>query len=352
MSIRSNIDRIFYLDFLRALAIVAVIILHVSEFYFLGAGKTDFNRFIGLIFEGFSRFAVPTFLTLSGALLFNRKYNLHDFFKRRMSRILIPFIFWFIVYILFSYFDGGSSNFTSVTSFLTYVGKCFFALKGTPNSHMWFVWLIFSLYLAVPIINKWISNSSLCELEYFLFIWIVCSLLFTFNITPSDYNLSLNLFMGSFGYLILGYYLANKQSRILDNFYLWFLVFLIISVFRIFMAINPSFFMFIHNGMANMIFLVQTASIFLVVKNFNFKKIGDFLKSGIVSKLILSLSKYSYGIYLAHMIFLSLFLKLSVCKDNALLFIPLLTVGALVTTWIVLFLMNRFSIFRKVTGFQ
>ncbi|MGL6298642.1 MAG: acyltransferase family protein, partial [Methanobacteriaceae archaeon] len=71
---KSNFNRIFYFDVLRGLAIVAVVILHISELALISTNPTNFSfPFLATLNASF-RFAVPLFLMLSGALLLNKDY--------------------------------------------------------------------------------------------------------------------------------------------------------------------------------------------------------------------------------------------------------------------------------------
>ena len=88
-------ERIFYYDFLRAFAIIAVIICHVD--FFFGPLTTQTQVIAQMAFHDIGRIGVPIFLMISGALLLNREYNLSDFLKRRFTRIIYPFIFWIIL---------------------------------------------------------------------------------------------------------------------------------------------------------------------------------------------------------------------------------------------------------------
>jgi surface polysaccharide O-acyltransferase-like enzyme len=100
----SAVKRIFYLDQLRALAIIAVVLIHVSLFYFVSS-RIDihsFNWFVSNVFYSMCRFCVPIFLMLSGILLLNKDYNFIEFIKKRYKRVILPFLFWSIVYIIFS----------------------------------------------------------------------------------------------------------------------------------------------------------------------------------------------------------------------------------------------------------
>ena len=77
-------ERIFYYDFLRAFAIIAVIICHVD--FFFGPLTTQTQVIAQMAFHDIGRIGVPIFLMISGALLLNREYNLSNYLKRRFTR--------------------------------------------------------------------------------------------------------------------------------------------------------------------------------------------------------------------------------------------------------------------------
>jgi surface polysaccharide O-acyltransferase-like enzyme len=88
-----------WLDFVRWIATIAVITIHVAAPYLYKYGSIpmlnwNFYNFI----DSLTRFAVPFFVMLSGALLLNRNDSLKDFLFKRFSRVLIPFLFWSIIY--------------------------------------------------------------------------------------------------------------------------------------------------------------------------------------------------------------------------------------------------------------
>ena len=88
-------QRIFYYDFLRAFAIFAVILCHVDGII----GYSFWNLKVALpgLLTTIALTGVPIFLMLSGALLLNKEYSLKEFFKKRFSRIIYPFIFWMAI---------------------------------------------------------------------------------------------------------------------------------------------------------------------------------------------------------------------------------------------------------------
>lgn len=161
-------NRIFYYDFLRAFAIIAVIMCHVDPFF---GSWSDINiKFIFHSgFHGIGLIGVPIFLMLSGALLLNKEYTLSYFIKRRFSRIFPPFLFWILIIMLFGifYFNWDYNYLWNI-----FIGN---------GSIMWYFWLLIGIYLSIPILNSFIKEYDLKGCEYFLIIWISIIILKTLH---------------------------------------------------------------------------------------------------------------------------------------------------------------------------
>lgn len=335
-------DRIFYLDQLRALAIIGVIGIHVSQ-YFLGS-------LTGVSFLFISEFAIPIFLMISGILLLNKEYSIRGFLKKRYPRIIIPFLFWGGIYIIFAIlFQNMAFHFSSLETAMLFIFNMFMGIKGY-IVHFWYVWLILSVYLFLPIINKWIKNSSFSEIKYFLLIWIITSIFTTFGL--SYYNIDLRYFAGPIGFVILGYYLANDNNKLIGNIFLWPLLLLISTVVRIVcydLSIGTNHFSFF-----SLLSIIQATSFFLMIKNLNynklFTKVSSFMKNGIIGSLTLSLSRYSYGIYLNHVLFILSFEILVNFPKKSPIWIPFLVIVVLLLSWGTFVILNRIPILNKITG--
>ena len=195
-------QRIFYYDFLRAFAIIAVLICHVDIFY--GSLSAPWQITAKLIFHDIGRIGVPIFLMISGALLLNRDYVLSDFLKRRFTRIIYPFVFWMFLICV------GLICFNSSFDFILGVITGDFSVA-------WYFWTLIGIYLAIPIINSFVRDYGEKGLEYFLVIWIVTVFLQMIHHYPLFAHFRLDFFVGCMGYLILGYYLINKDFKFDDK---------------------------------------------------------------------------------------------------------------------------------------
>ena len=68
--------RIIYFDYLRAIAVFSVIVLHVAAQNWHNADTNTFEWNVFNIYDGVSRWAVPIFVMISGALFLGRDYSL------------------------------------------------------------------------------------------------------------------------------------------------------------------------------------------------------------------------------------------------------------------------------------
>lgn len=84
----------YYISVLYVVSALSAIVLHANTaFWVYRADRTWLiNNFIECLFY----FAVPIFFMLVGATLFDykKRYDTKTFFRKRFTKILIPFIFW------------------------------------------------------------------------------------------------------------------------------------------------------------------------------------------------------------------------------------------------------------------
>src|ERR1700743_2355755 len=105
-----NID---WISNLRLIALYAVIVLHCTAPVLRFDKVPLADWWVADFYKGLVRFAVPVFVMITGALLLHKKYEIGNFLKKRLLRVVVPFLFWSLVYIWYSWynediaFDGG-----------------------------------------------------------------------------------------------------------------------------------------------------------------------------------------------------------------------------------------------------
>lgn len=136
--------KIVAIDCMRTLSILAVLLIHTTT-RVLEAGYYNLNLFSTTLFlNQISRFAVPLFIFISGFLLEvnnSMELNYLSYLKKRFTKILIPYIFWSLIYYFFVY-TNNSENLLMVF------------LKGNASYQLYFIPTICIFYLLFPLLHK------------------------------------------------------------------------------------------------------------------------------------------------------------------------------------------------------
>ena len=195
-------------DRLRNLATVMVIGIHAAAPIAHGEGS-DFNSswwWSGNFWNSLTRPAVPLFVMLSGYLLLGKDYSLPDFLKRRFSRVVIPAIFWMLIYCLYGYLANGSP---------ATIGAALKSLvTGPVHYHLWFIYLIIGLYLVYPILRPWVRTASNQDFLYFFVMWSIGTWIYKALAVFAQMPIGIyfELFSNNCGYFVMGYFLGNRVS--------------------------------------------------------------------------------------------------------------------------------------------
>lgn len=231
--------RTVWLDWLRLLALFMVVMTHCCDPVLFNPDPAfvlpEGGSFWGAVWQAGLRPCVPIFACLTGALLLPIKgESTGCFYKKRIGRVLPPFLIWSAVYCLFPALVmnlGGSGE--TVTSF--FVGAtapsasfvdalrdiAWIPLRFTVyNLHMWYVYLIIGLYLYLPIFSAWAERASLREKLGFLGVWGATLLLpYLSTVAPETWGVCawnpfgmLYYFAGFSGYLLLGHVIASLPA--------------------------------------------------------------------------------------------------------------------------------------------
>ncbi|MBQ6100170.1 MAG: acyltransferase [Methanobrevibacter sp.] len=356
--------RIFYFDFLRALAIIGIIFCHAStQFVVLDIGSVNF--YFSAFFDCFRDFCVPAFVMLSGALLIGKKDSLISFFKKRLSRIFIPFLFWYVIYVIYSFFKI-KHNIDLNNALNIFLGK-----SGTLGVAFWFIWMIIIVYLAIFAINKIIEfgdRKTEGFKDKFLKILTVLSLvyiiLYQFNFLPDAiYKQILGYYISFISYAIIGYFIANNdfiQKRI-DSTKLALITLILFAFSYIYYIINfvvaksLIYNHFMYLSYFNISILFISICFFLMFKYSSETQFFKKLENSKYGDMVIELSKYSYGIYLAHYVVLfelKRFVYFNIGSNymNSIIAIPAYVLVTLAITVAILWVLNRIPYINRISG--
>lgn len=159
--------RIYYMDYLRAIAIIGVLALHAAAPYVTMYQKVDFWTWeSGIIYNALVRWCVPIFLMISGALLLGRKEeSLSTFFKKRANKILIPFVVWSVIYYVwrtYMWYPGYSIKEMLILFF-----------NNNIYYHLWYFYALVGIYLLIPMFNVFVNHASRTLVGYIVGLWIL-----------------------------------------------------------------------------------------------------------------------------------------------------------------------------------
>ena len=307
-------NRYAYMDYLRFFAVIAVVAIHVSgqNWYLTNFKMLEWN--ICNVFNSISRWGVPVFVMLSGALFLEKEIPLKQLFYKYILRLVISYFVWSVLYaslIPIGYYILGR---TTALSWKAIVAK---SIQG--SYHLWFVPMLVGLYMCVPIFKKIVESKKLSA--YFLII----SLFFNFIIPQiqtlsQDFiggsfytgikeisnllsSMSISPFLGFSFYFILGYWLNNieltkKQRSVI--YILGILGFMLTISLNSIMAwkTNDSYTIYYDSFSINV--LLESVCIHTWFKY----KVYENQR---MNKTIFVLSKCCFGAYLVHLFVLAAF---------------------------------------------
>lgn len=220
-----------WLDNSRILAIFCVVFLHVSAGVVLGNDVGTEYWWVGNVYDSSVRWCVPVFVMISGALLLdpNKQEDVATFYTKRLSRILVPIIFWSAFFLAWNFLKfamkGGEPLIVDLLKSL---------LSGMPHYHMWFLYMIISLYLFTPFFRKIVTHSSKDDLLVFIAIAFVMAMLnYAYSkFISGESKLFINWFLLYVPFFFLGH-LIRQDNRNPRKSILWstFIVSIIVTFY-------------------------------------------------------------------------------------------------------------------------
>lgn len=284
--------RIPYMDALRAYAVFAVIILHSASpmMYKFNSVALDW-WWAGNIFDSATRSSVPLFFMISGALLLcpSRDESARLFFSKRMRRVLLPFAFWSLIYILWR-----AINIPDAYQWPGAIKKILFK---PAHFHLWFVYVLVGIYLLTPALRVMVRRIQ--DRKALLDIVIFVLLAFSAYVAASG-GMKYPGYVGYVGYYLLGYRLASMDGG--KSSTIWPVL---VSACFLVIASGTYFLTLLDGGRLNLFFYdfmspvvaLMSVSTFLIFKHLRF----DATSRGFPG-VVRSFSIMSFGIYLSHVL--------------------------------------------------
>ncbi|EFR51314.1 MULTISPECIES: acyltransferase [Bacteroides] len=331
MELQKNPQHIVWLDVVRFVAMFTVVCCHCTDpfnFYPGTAPNIDEIKLWGAIYGALLRPCVPLFVMITGALLLPVRGEVSVFYKKRIPRVLWPFLIWSVIYNLFPWitgllgikpeiildffpYSGEEVMRQSLSISLDYIAQIPFNFSIV-DVHMWYIYLLIGLYLYLPVFSAWVEKASDKAKLWFLGAWAVTLLLPYYNQFVAQYlwgTCSWNAFgmfyyfAGFNGYLLLGHYLRNLDwtlGKILAIGLPMFVIGYAVTFFGFrYITALPEY----SDEMLELFFtycslnvVMMTIPVFMLCKKVNFRSEG-------IKKALANLTLCGFGIYMIHYFF-------------------------------------------------
>lgn len=204
-----NKDKLYELDYMRFIACFAVMIVHITATGVTEYIHGSFPYTLMLLFNRSLKFTTPVFIFLSGVTSFysysykNKEFNYIDFLKKRLSKVLIAYFIWCIIYYA-AYINIGYYA-IDIKFFVKNV------LQGTMSYHLYFVIIIVQMYIVGPVFYFILKNTEK-KVSILIFVGIITYLCAEFI----RFNLSDRLFLKYMVFYMLGIYVSMEYSNYLS----------------------------------------------------------------------------------------------------------------------------------------
>ena len=340
-----NTNRKSWIAVANVCSCLGVIILHCNGvFWQFPTGRLWYtSNFIETLFY----WSAPVFFMISGATLldYRERYSTGIYFKKRLLRTLVPFIFWSIVSVIYRYY---------------YCDWEFESLRDTLNGIIntkfmavyWFFPSLFAVYMAIPLLS---AVEKATRLTVFI---LISGLTFVFNTTLPvifsliglEYNSSIQIPVtgGYLIYVLLGYIISTIEMQFTGRLIVYFLgvVGFLTQFFGTnFLSLSSGEIVQTFKGYLNFPAVLQSVAVFTLFK-YSCRK----LKSNKIERICLKLSKYTFGVYLTHYYFVD---KLPLLMNINAGSIYWRTIGAIfifIISTILCYVLSKIPMLRKCIG--
>ena len=295
------------LDLLRVISMFLVIVIHVANCY---CREMEFisnaSYLFACLFDGIARVSVPIFFMISGALLIPRKHTKEKYINR-IKKMIIILVIWTLVYLIWQYMFLGIKP-----------GNILALFFEPERAHLWFMYAIIALYIALPFISKMAKNLTKKEEDLFIVLWLFFSgFCYVFKVMiGADISYPIPIISGTYylGYFVTGHIIYKRYQKykekeklkeynkvLLLTFVASNVIILIVTL--VMSQITGTYYKkyFTYTNIF-MVFSSLSAFIYILINLRNIK--------GKASEIIDKVVPYSLGIYLIHGIFLDILKKI------------------------------------------
>ncbi len=343
---RVSTNRIVCFDYLRVIAVYAVIIVHLAaqNWYSVDVHSTDWKIFN--FYDSMVRWAVPVFVMISGYLFLSRECKIRTLYSKYILRMVTALMVWTSVYALFY---GGDIK--------TIVLR---AIAGA-DDHLWFIPMIIGLYICLPVLKKIVESEkimkyflSICFIFGFFLPWLVMLVNHFGNALLKEIISAVNAELASMEfsfvrgypfYFILGYYLFKTELHKKSRYVIYGLGILgFVSTFLLteFSSVRMETPIGDYYSYFSLNVLLESMAVFVW---FRYHCHGVSNLNGLMNKM----AKYSFGAYLVHFLIIRCLerAEITTMSFHQALSVPILGVVVFVISFLISAILNHIPYVKR-----
>lgn len=333
-------------ELLRVIAAFMVVAVHSTIYYWNLYNPTDPEYLAYNIVNCIGRCSVPLFLMISGGFMLQRKPDNVWYIVKKVVKLVIVYLIWSALYATLE-FRGGEHT---ISNWLYYfVNEKF---------HLWYLPVMAGIYILSPLIYAFTHFENGNYVKYaviMFFVFGICKSTLI-SILGSESYISTMLEKAAVelceytGYFILGYYLMalyDKKIKLNVLVAIFAVSFIFsLTVTQIMSVVKQTPFNCFNSSFSITNF-VEAVSLFLI-----FKGTADYWnerkKTG---KLIMSISRASFGIYLIHPFVLERLdfsFGINTTIFNAFIALPFVAVLSFLCSYIVITVIKKIPVLNQL----
>lgn len=294
--------RLVYLDLLRCLAMLLVMVLHTVAPVLVDTGLYQTRTwYLCMLLDTADRMGVPIFFMISGYLMLRREstLDLKGFYRKNLPKLAVPLVVWNGIYGLADAWRAGEA-FRPLEVLEALVDQGI-------SSHMWFIYVLLGIYLLCPFLKRMVDHCTggqqLVLVGIVLFAPTLRPVLNA--VQPMEIYLFGPLMEGCLGYFLLGYWLGRHPLHRRVRYFLYALGiagYLAGTVGNL-MAASPQEISLPLDGGYSLQHYLTSSAVFVWVRTFARKH-----RRGLspAARPLAWLSDHTFGVYWVHVLVLNL----------------------------------------------
>lgn len=332
---------------MRVLACVLVVMVHISNYYIKNSellSTLDYQ--ISIAFNIIARTAVPIFIMITGALIFQKPYN-REKNQKKILHFLMILVVWNFVYILWNGIYLKRESVFS-TSIITYV-------FSPSKNHLWYLYILLGIYIALPFESIMVNQMDRKLENRFIILWLIFGCggrTLPLLLKQLDIDVSLQyqipIIQGTYqlGYLIIGHILYQRKEEFVSKTKIGAFLSIAVSILCLILSI---YIFRISDGNTVLKFLTY-GNIFIAIIAISLFVLNMQVPASSHGVITL-LSSLSFGIYLIHPVFIDVITQVFyVLNDAVCIAYPMIFIAVFMASATCIWILKHIKFVSKIVS--